>query len=172
MNEDMMDAIEKDNVVFLSTCSNDEPNVVPIGFARPLDDEKILLVDNYMKKTRENLEKNPRASLVIRDASKCPYQFKGSVEIITSGELFDEAVDWATSVMSKLSPKASILIKLDEIYSTTGRMLETGFFDSNFFSLSIFCLIILWIFIFGVMFKILDLCIVLNILFIVRDCVV
>lgn len=117
MNEDMMDAIEKDNVVFLSTCSDDEPNVVPIGFARPLDDEKILLVDNYMKKTRENLEKNPRASLVIRDASKCPYQFKGTVEIITSGELFDEAVDWATSVMSKLSPKAAILFKVDEIYS-------------------------------------------------------
>lgn len=117
MNEDMMDAIEKDNVVFLSTCSDDEPNVVPIGFARPLDDDKILLVDNYMKKTRENLEKNPRAALVIRDASKCPYQFKGTVEIITSGELFDEAVDWANSVMSKLSPKAAILFKVDEIYS-------------------------------------------------------
>jgi hypothetical protein len=117
MNEDMMDAIEKDNVVFLSTCSDDVPNVVPIGFARPLDDEKILLVDNFMKKTRENLEKNPRASLVIRDASKCPYQFKGTVEIITSGELFDEAVDWATSVMSQLSPKAAILFKVEEIYS-------------------------------------------------------
>lgn len=117
LNEDMIDAIEKDNVVFLSTCADDIPNVVPIGFARPLDDEKILLVDNFMKKTRENLEKNPRAALVIRDASKCPYQFKGTVEIHTSGELFDEAVDWATSVMSKLSPKAAIVFKVQEIYS-------------------------------------------------------
>ncbi|NYB26546.1 MAG: pyridoxamine 5'-phosphate oxidase family protein [Methanobacteriaceae archaeon] len=117
MNEDMMDAIEKDNVVFLSTCSDDMPNVVPIGFARPLDDETILLVDNFMKKTRNNLEKNPRAALVIRDASKCPYQFKGTVKIHTSGELFDEAVDWATSVMSKLSPKAAIVFKVEEIYS-------------------------------------------------------
>ncbi len=117
LNEDMIDAIEKDNLVFLSTCADDIPNVVPIGFARPLDDEKILLVDNFMKKTRENLEKNPRAALVIRDASKCPYQFKGTVEIHTSGELFDEAVDWATSVMSKLSPKAAIVFKVQEIYS-------------------------------------------------------
>ncbi len=117
MNEDMMDAIEKDNVVFLSTCSNDQPNVFPIGFARPLDDEKILLVYNFIKKSREYLENNPRASLVIRDASKCPYQFKGSVEIISSGVLFDEAVDCSSCVMSKLSPKAAILFKVDEIYS-------------------------------------------------------
>lgn len=117
MNKDMMDTIEKDNVVFLSTCSDNTPNVVPIGFARPIDNEHILLVDNYMNKTRGNLEKNPRASLVLRDASKCPYQFKGTVEIFESGKYFDDAVDWATSVMSKLSPKAAVVLKVEEIYS-------------------------------------------------------
>lgn len=117
MSEDMMDSIEKDNLVFLSTCADDIPNVVPIGFARPLDSETILLVDNFMKKTRKNLEKNPNAALVVRDASKCPYQFKGSVQIFTSGDFFEEAVDWANSVMSKLSPKAAILFKVEEIYS-------------------------------------------------------
>ncbi len=117
MNKDMMDAIEKDNVVFLSTTSDNIPNVVPIGFARPIDDENILLVDNFMNKTHANLEKNPKAAIVCREASKCPFQFKGSVEIVTSGKYFDEAVDWATSVMSKLSPKAAILFKVEEIYS-------------------------------------------------------
>ena len=96
MNKDMMDAIEKDNVVFLSTTSDNIPNVVPIGFARPIDDENILLVDNFMNKTHANLEKNPKAAIVCREASKCPFQFKGSVEIVTSGKYFDEAVDWAT----------------------------------------------------------------------------
>lgn len=113
----MMDSIEKDNLVFLSTCADDVPNVVPIGFARPLDSETILLVDNFMKKTRKNLEKNPNAALVVRDASKCPYQFKGIVQIFTSGDFFEEAVDWANSVMSKLSPKAAILFRVKEIYS-------------------------------------------------------
>jgi len=117
MSKEMMDAIEKDNVVFLATSADNIPNVVPIGFARPVDNENILLVDNFMKKTHENLVKNPKASIVVRDASKCPYQFKGSVEIFESGKYFDEAVDWATSVMSKLSPKAAILFKVEEIYS-------------------------------------------------------
>jgi predicted pyridoxine 5'-phosphate oxidase superfamily flavin-nucleotide-binding protein len=118
MNKEMMDAIEKDNLVFLATATEDGvPNVVPIGFARPIDEETILLVDNFMKKTRKNLENNPKASIVPRDASKCPYQFKGTVEIFKSGKYFDDAVDWATSVMSKLSPKAAILLKVEEIYS-------------------------------------------------------
>ena len=118
MTQEMMNAVEKDNVVFFATATKDGiPNVVPIGFARPLDEKKIIIVDNYMNKTRKNLEANPKASLVPRDASKCPYQFKGSVEIHTSGKLFDDAVDWATSVMSKLAPKAAIILNVEEIYT-------------------------------------------------------
>ncbi|HEX3013856.1 MAG TPA: flavin-nucleotide-binding protein, partial [Methanobacterium sp.] len=44
-------------------------------------------------------------------------QFKGTVEIIEEGKYFDEAVDWAKSVMSQLAPKAAILLKVEEIYS-------------------------------------------------------
>ncbi|MGB9979192.1 pyridoxamine 5'-phosphate oxidase family protein [Methanobacterium sp.] len=118
MTEEMMDAIEKDNMVFLATATEDgTPNVVPIGFARPIDNKTIMIVDNYLNKTRKNLENNPKASLVIRDASKAPYQFKGTVEIIESGKYFDEAVDWATSVMSQLAPKAAVLLNVEEIYS-------------------------------------------------------
>ncbi len=118
MTEEMMNAIEKDNLVFLATTTVDgTPNVVPIGFARPLDNKTIMIVDNFMNKTRKNLENNPKASLVPRDASQCPYQFKGTVEIIKSGKYFDEAVDWTTSVMSQLSPKAAVLLKVEEIYS-------------------------------------------------------
>jgi uncharacterized protein len=118
MTEEMMDAIEKDNVVFLATATVEgTPNVVPIGFARPIDNKTIMIVDNYMNKTRKNLENNPKASLIVRDASKAPYQFKGTVEIVESGKYFDEAVDWAKSVMSQLAPKAAILLKVEEIYS-------------------------------------------------------
>ncbi|MGZ7159537.1 MAG: pyridoxamine 5'-phosphate oxidase family protein [Methanobacterium sp.] len=118
MTQEMMDAVEKDNVIFFATATKDGvPNVVPIGFARPLDEKTIMIVDNYMNKTRKNLEENPKASLVPRDATKCPYQFKGTVEIHNSGKLFDDAVDWATSVMSKLTPKAAVILNVEEIYT-------------------------------------------------------
>jgi len=117
MNEEMMDAIEKD-LIFLATSSGKGiPNVVPIGLARPIDNEKILVADNYMKKTRKNIEENPNVSLITKDAQKNPYQFKGTAEIFESGEIYDEVVEWAQNVMTKLNPKAAIVIKITEIYS-------------------------------------------------------
>ncbi|MGC9516106.1 MAG: pyridoxamine 5'-phosphate oxidase family protein [Methanomicrobiales archaeon] len=118
MTEEMMEAIEKNKLIFLATSNEDNvPNVVPIGFARPLDSKTVLIVDNYMHKTHENLEKNPKASFVVLEVRECPYQFKGNIEIFESGPYFDEAVEWAHSVMTKLSPKAAIIFKVDEIYS-------------------------------------------------------
>ena len=117
MTEEMMDAIEKD-LVFLATASGEGiPNVVPIGFARPIDNGSILIADNYMNKTRENIEENPNVAIVTKDAQKNPYQFKGTAEIFESGKIFEEVVEWAQNVMTKLNPKAAIVVKVTEIYS-------------------------------------------------------
>ena len=117
MTKEMMDALEKD-LVFLATASPDGvPNVVPIGFARPIDEDTILIADNYMNKTRQNLEKNPRISLVTKDATKCPFQFKGPVEIFESGKYFDIVTEWGQNAMTKLTPKAAVLMKVEEIFS-------------------------------------------------------
>jgi predicted pyridoxine 5'-phosphate oxidase superfamily flavin-nucleotide-binding protein len=118
LSTEMMDAIEKNNIVFLATANKDyTPNVVPIGLAKPLDDKTVLLVANFMNKTYENLKENPKATIVVADVSKCPYQFKGKVEIHESGKYFDDAVEWAKSVMAQLNPKGAVLLKVDEIYS-------------------------------------------------------
>ena len=117
MTKEMMDALEKD-LVFLATATPDGvPNVVPIGFARPIDENTILIADNYMNKTRQNLEKNPWISLVTKDATKCPFQFKGRIEIFESGNYFDIVTEWGENAMTKLTPKAAILMKVEEIYS-------------------------------------------------------
>ena len=117
MTKEMIDAVEKD-LVFLATSSKEGiPNVVPIGFARPIDSETILIADNYMNKTRKNLEENPNISLVTKDATKCPYQFKGKIEIFESGKYFDIVTEWGQNAMTKLTPKAAILMNVEEIYS-------------------------------------------------------
>lgn len=117
LTEEMMDAIEK-NLVFVATVSKEGvPNVVPIGFARPLDEKSILIADNYMNKTIKNLEDNHKLSLIVQDAKSLPYQFKGTVKIFKSGEYFDQVVDWAQNVMSELEPKSAILFKVEDIYS-------------------------------------------------------
>ncbi|MEN6591921.1 MAG: pyridoxamine 5'-phosphate oxidase family protein [Methanobacterium sp.] len=118
LTQEMMDAIEKNNIVWLATASTDDvPNVVPIGLARPLDSGTVLLVANFMNKTFKNLKDNPKASIAVGNVSECPYQFKGDVEIYESGKYFEDAVQWAKSVMAQLNPKAAVLLKVNEIYS-------------------------------------------------------
>ncbi len=117
MTDEMMDAIEKDLVFLATTSSEGIPNVVPIGFARPIDNTSILIADNYMKKTRKNIEENSNVSIVTKDAQKNPYQFKGTAEIFESGKIFEEVVEWAQNVMTKLNPKAAIVVKVTDVYS-------------------------------------------------------
>ena len=118
LNQEMMEAIEKNNIVWLATANKaSKPNVVPIGLARPLNNKTVLLVANFMNKTFENLKNNSQASIAVNNISECPYQFKGNVEIHESGKYFDDAVDWAKSVMSQLNPKAAVLLNVEEIYS-------------------------------------------------------
>ena len=117
LNDELKEAIEK-NLVFLATASiQGVPNVVPIGFARPIDDKTILIADNYMNKTRKNLDENPKLSLIVSDANTFPYQVKGTVEIFESGEYFDQVVGWAQNVMTELQPKSAILFKVEEVFS-------------------------------------------------------
>ncbi len=70
-----------------------------------------------MKKTRKNIEENPNVSIVTKDAQKNPYQFKGTAEIFESGKIFEEVVEWAQNVMTKLNPKAAIVVKVTDVYS-------------------------------------------------------
>lgn len=117
MNDAMMDVL-RDGLVFVATSSGaGVPNVVPIGFARPLDESTILIADNFMDKTRKNLEENPKIALIPKEAAKCPYQFKGTVQIFTSGKYFDEVTKWGENAMTKLKPKAAILMKIQETYT-------------------------------------------------------
>ena len=117
MNDAMMDVL-RDGLVFVATSSGSGvPNVVPIGFARPLDESTILIADNFMDKTRKNLEENPKIALIPKEAAKCPYQFKGTVQIFTSGKYFDEVTEWGENAMTKLKPKAAILMKIQETYT-------------------------------------------------------
>lgn len=118
LNQEMMDSIEKNNLVFLATSTLDgTPNLVPIGLARPLDNKTVLLVANFMNKTFENLKNNPKASILVGNISECPYQFKGTVKIYESGKYFDDSVTWAKSVMAQLNPKAAVILDIEEIYS-------------------------------------------------------
>lgn len=118
MTEEMMQVIA-DNRAYVATATADGvPNVVPIGNIKPLDNKTVMIADSYMIKSRANLEANPKIAFVVHDAAKYPYQFKGSVKIYTSGEYYDDVVNWIKETAPLApKPKAAVIIDIEEIYS-------------------------------------------------------
>jgi hypothetical protein len=83
-----------------------------------LDDETILLVDNFFNKTRKNIEANPNMAIVAYDGeAKKSYQIKGTITIETSGARFDIAKGMADA--RKLPGKAAFVFNVKEIYNAT-----------------------------------------------------
>ena len=94
------------------------PNTVFIGSWWWRDYETILVVDNFFKKTRQNLEENPFASLVVWDRiRRASYQLKCSAVIKTDGDDYDNAFEKERSRTDFFYPcKAVVLLKVEEAY--------------------------------------------------------
>jgi hypothetical protein len=105
--------LEKSIVAFATVDLSNKPNVVAVAFCKVISDNQILITDNFMNKTRENLENNKNISLSFWDQDN-GYQLKGSAEVFTSGE-FKEKVD-SDPDNDGLAHKAAILVTINEIW--------------------------------------------------------
>ena len=120
LTPEMKYIIAKAKVPVLATATKDgKPNAVPITFTKVISDDEILLMDNFMQKTRQNIEMNPVVAVSAWFEST-GYQFKGKARVESSGKTFDEGIKWVKSRSPKLNPKAAVIVKVDEIYITTG----------------------------------------------------
>jgi len=86
MTDRMKQVFEKVPVAVLATATGDgTPNAVPMAAKKIIDDETILLSDQYFNKTLANMKSNPKASVTFWEKTE-GYQFKGTIIIETSGE--------------------------------------------------------------------------------------
>jgi len=83
MTERMKELFDKVPTVVLSTVSEDgTPNAVPVGSKKIIDDETILMSDQFFNKTLANMKANPRVGVTFWEGYE-GYQFKGIVTIET-----------------------------------------------------------------------------------------
>jgi len=123
MSARMREIFEKQQVVVLATATkNGVPNVIPITAKKILDDETILVSDQFFSKTLANLKENPQASVTIWDNLE-GYQIKGSVAIETSGPRFKETAQWieemGKSLNLPLKSKGAVILNITDIYSVS-----------------------------------------------------
>jgi len=120
MTERMKELFEKVSAVALGTStSNGIPNVVPVGSKKIIDDETVLISDQFLNKTLANMKSNPQVSVTYWEAHE-GYQLKGSITIETTGKRYEETSRWIEDMGTKagfpLKSKGVVILKIEEIY--------------------------------------------------------
>lgn len=78
--------IEKNPVAFATVDSNGKPNVIGVAYVKVVSKNQILITDNYMKQTKENLEKNDNVCLAVWDKNWNGYKLVGNAKYFTAGK--------------------------------------------------------------------------------------
>ncbi|MBI2829675.1 MAG: pyridoxamine 5'-phosphate oxidase family protein [Chloroflexi bacterium] len=91
-----------------------KPNVSPKGSFRVLDDETVIFSDVNSPRTVANLKENPQVSVIcLNPSTRKSCRIWGTAELLSSGELYDEAV--AAMAARNIKPKHVVKVKVTEI---------------------------------------------------------
>ncbi len=120
MTERMMELFRKVPTAIIATATEDGmPNAIPVGAKKIIDNETILISDQFFNKTLANLKANPKMAISFWEGHE-GYQLKGNVTIETSGKLYEETAAWIAEKSMKagfpLKSKGIVLMKIEEIF--------------------------------------------------------
>ena len=120
MTARMKELFVKVPTAILATATGDgAPNAVPVGAKKIIDDETILISDQFFNKTLANLKANPKVAVSFWEGYE-GYQIKGTATIETSGKRYEETAAWIEDMGNKagmpLKSKGAVIIIIDDIF--------------------------------------------------------
>lgn len=121
----LTEAVKKvltENMWDLATCSDNQPNVVPVAFKDVTADGKLVIGDVFLETTLKNLQANgEKIAISVYNATSLEgYQIKGTAEYVTSGELvetFKNAVE--TMFHGAATAKGALIVTPEQVIVTT-----------------------------------------------------
>jgi predicted pyridoxine 5'-phosphate oxidase superfamily flavin-nucleotide-binding protein len=121
MTKPMQELFNKVPIAILATATPDGiPNAVPIGAKRIIDNQTVLVSDQFFNKTLANMKANPRVSLMYWEGNE-GYQIKGPVTLETTGRRFKETARWIEEMSEKMGlsfrSKGAVILQVEEIYA-------------------------------------------------------
>ena len=117
LNSEVKAFLDANKMWVLATAGN-IPNAVPIYFTKVLDDNRLMLVDVFMKKTLENIKDNSKVAVAVYNAEKLQgYQLKGTATYLSEGPLVNQGNTMASAL--KLTAKGVITINVEEVLVTS-----------------------------------------------------
>ena len=113
IDSDVKKIIENNIIAFSTINKSNKPNVIAIAYAKVISNNQILVTDNFMKQTKENLVLNNNICLAVWDKNWNGYKISGTAQYFIDGQ-------WKKYIenMSKnkgLPTKGAILINISEL---------------------------------------------------------
>lgn len=106
----------------LATCSNGEPNVVPVAFKFVTDDGKLAVGDVFLDTTLKNINANGgKIAISVYNAETLEgYQIKGEAEYLTNGEMVDTFKAMVEKMFNGVATaKGALVITPEKVIVTT-----------------------------------------------------
>jgi predicted pyridoxine 5'-phosphate oxidase superfamily flavin-nucleotide-binding protein len=109
--------IEQNPVALATVAKNCEPNVIAVSCVKVVSARELVITDNYMKQTKENLAKNKNVCLAVWDRNWKGYKLIGEARYFSFGK-------WKNFVEKmkenkNLPAKGVILVKISKIIPST-----------------------------------------------------
>ena len=120
VSEEIRKTFEKQRVIPIATADRaGTPNVALVGMWFWADEETLVISENYLNKTRSNLDQNPRIAINGWADGKS-FQIKGSVRFETSGPLYEKVREIANRGERKFPGKSAVVVSVEEVYQSSG----------------------------------------------------
>ncbi len=106
----------------LATCSDGEPNVVPVAFKDVTEDGKLVVGDVFLETTLANIKADGgKIAVSVYDAKNLEgYQVKGTAEYVTEGDVVDTFKAMVEKMFDgKATAKGALIITPEKVIVTT-----------------------------------------------------
>jgi len=112
---------EKESLVAFGTAdSGGEPNVSVVYWKKWTEDGRILFVDNYMGKSKENVLANGKVCISFwNPETEEAYKIKGTAVYHAEGPVFEEGKAFIQEKKPDRVPKGIVEIKISEVFEIT-----------------------------------------------------
>ena len=100
-------------MIFTTVDTNGDPNAVWVLCVKKLDNQRILIANNFFYKTLENILAGSSGSLLFIAPEREAYQIKGSLEYHTEGPIYDDMKAWLDP---KFAGLGAVVLNIDAIY--------------------------------------------------------
>ena len=106
-------------MVFTTADSDGVPNSIWILCAELVDGDKLVIANNSMSKTLENVELGGKASLLYLAPEREAYQIKGTIEHHPDGPVYDDMKSWLNP---NYPGRSAVLLHIEEVYYGAERL--------------------------------------------------